>query len=104
MSNYVLNIAAAVTGKHEGFSPQHPEAGELMQYSVSVIVIYLLFIFLFSYGAAKLSYTYNVSIGTSSGMTLLYSILSFLFSSLYYPYYAIALNPVGQKLKLRSQK
>lgn len=104
MSNYVLNVAAAITGKHEGFSPQHPEAGELMKYSITVIVIYLVFIFLFSYGAAKLSYAYNVSIGTSSGMTLLYSILSFLFSSFYYPYYAIMLNPVGQKLKQRPQK
>lgn len=104
MSNYLLNIAAAVTGKHEGFSRQHPEADDLIKYSITVIVIYLVFIFLFSFGAAKLSYTYNVSIGTSSGMTLLYSILSFLFSSLYYPYYAIMLNPVGQKLKQRSQK
>jgi hypothetical protein len=97
--NYLLNVAAAITGKHEGFSPQHPDADVLMQYSITVIVIYLVFIFLFSYGAAKLSYTYNVSIGTSSGMTVFYTILSFLFSSLYYPYYAIMLNPVGQKKK-----
>jgi hypothetical protein len=98
-SNYILNVAAAVTGKEEGFRADHPEAGALMQYSMAVIIIYLVFIFLFSYGAAKLSYTYNVSIGTSSGMTVFYTILNFMFSSLYYPYYAIMLNPVGQKKK-----
>ena len=103
-SNYILNVAAAVSGKEEGFRADHPEAGPLMQYSMAVIIIYLVFIFVFSYGAAKLSYAYNVSIGTSSGMTMVYSVLSFFLSSLYYPYYAMFLNPVGQKKGKNSGK
>jgi uncharacterized protein YacL len=49
--------------------------------------------FLYSYGAAKLSYTYNMSINNGS-MVYVWSILCFFFASIYYPYYAFFLNPV----------
>ena len=94
--NYVTNVAAAVSG-HEGFSSSHPDAPALYGASVIAIVIYLTFLVLFSLGAASLSYNYNMSIGTSGTLTILYTGLSFMFSSLYYPYYALALSPVGAK-------
>jgi len=101
--NYLGNIVSAVAGR-EGFDPTHPDSPALIRYSVITLILYLVFILVFSYGAAKLSYAYNVSIGTSSGMTTLYSVLSFFLSSLYYPYYAIFLNPVGQKKGKNSGK
>ena len=80
--NYLGNIVSAVAGR-EGFDPTHPDSPALIRYSVITLILYLVFILVFSYGAAKLSYAYNVSIGTSSGMTTLYSVLSFFLSSLY---------------------
>lgn len=94
--NYLTNIAAAVSG-HEGFSSSHPDASALYGASVLVIFIYITFLVLFSLGAASLSYNYNMSIGTSGTLTILYTGLSFMFSSFYYPYYALALSPVGAK-------
>jgi len=91
--NYVTNVAAAVTG-HEGFSGTPDDASGLYGASIIVIIAYLVFIALFSVGAASLSYNYNVSIGTSGAMTVVYAILSFTFSSLYYPYYALVVSPV----------
>jgi hypothetical protein len=98
VGNYVTNVAAAVAG-HEGFSSNHPDAGALLGTSVTVLVIYITFLILFSVGAATLSYNYNVSIGTSGSMTVVYTLLSFLFSSFYYPYYALALDPLAKKQK-----
>jgi hypothetical protein len=98
LGNYVTNVAAAVSG-HEGFSSSHPDAAALYGISITIIFIYMIFIALFSIGAATLSYNYNVSIGTSGTMTVVYVILSFLFSSFYYPYYALALNPLAVKAK-----
>ena len=92
--NYLVNVAAALTG-HEGFQVDPAHANALRGMSMAVIVLYLLFIVVFSAGAASLSYKYNISIGNSFGLSVLYSALSFVFSSLYYPYYAFMLNPVG---------
>ena len=92
--NYLLNVAASITGM-EGFQMTPAEQSKLYTVSLTFIIVYGLIILFFSLGAAKLSYTYNVSIGTSGGLTILYAILSFIFSTFYYPYYAFVLNPVG---------
>ena len=91
VGNYVTNVAAAVSG-HEGFSANHPDAPRLYNSSMTFIVVYLIFIILFGAGAASLSYRYNVAVGTSAVMTGAYAVLAFLFSSLYYPYYALVLQ------------
>ena len=57
------------------------------------IFVAALLAFLYSYGAAKLSYTYNMSINNGS-MVYVWSILCFFFASIYYPYYALFLNPM----------
>ena len=98
VGNYVTNVAAAVAG-HEGFSTTHPDSRALLTTSIVVLVVYFVFIVLFGVGAAKLSYNYNASIGTSSGMTVTYVILSFIFSSFYYPYYALFLDPLAKKVQ-----
>ena len=89
--NYLTNVAAAVSG-HEGFSANHPDAPALYKSSMTFILIYVVFLILFGAGAASLSYRYNVAAGTSAVMTGAYAVLAFLFSSFYYPYYALVLN------------
>jgi hypothetical protein len=61
---------------------------------ILVIMIYVIIIILMMYGAARLSYCYNTYYGADSGTALLFSILSAIFSGLYYPFYAIFLNPL----------
>ena len=91
VGNYVTNVAAAVVG-HEGFSANHPDAPGLYKSSMTFMVVYLVFLILFGAGAASLSYRYNVAAGTSAVMTGAYAVLAFLFSSFYYPYYALVLQ------------
>uniref|UniRef100_A0A6C0ANW4 Uncharacterized protein n=1 Tax=viral metagenome TaxID=1070528 RepID=A0A6C0ANW4_9ZZZZ len=57
------------------------------------LVFFALGALLYSYGAAKLSYTYNMSMNNGS-MAYFWCLLCFFFASIYYPYYAIFLNPV----------
>jgi len=57
------------------------------------IFLAALFAFLYSYGAAKLSYTYNMSINNGS-FVYFWCLLCFFFATMYYPYYAFFLNPV----------
>ena len=53
-------------------------------------------------GAARQSYCYNIYIGNTDGVAILFAILCFFFPQFYYPFYAILLNPVcdlGKKNK-----
>jgi hypothetical protein len=62
---------------------------------VFVILLIMTFGFLYSYGAAKLSWNYNIHVGNSSGAAFTNSILAFIFSTYYYPLYALLLSPIG---------
>lgn len=92
--NTVLNILGY---KSEAFS-----AVETLQASSPGIfaagafgfLIFFLFGILYCYGAAKLSYSYNVSIG-NGGSAFFWAFICYFFAAIYYPYYAIMLNPVG---------
>jgi hypothetical protein len=68
-------------------------AATIGTYLVTIAGVFFVISFLYSYGAAKLSYAYNTSVGSSSAF--LWSILAFFFSGFYYPYYAFFVNPVG---------
>jgi hypothetical protein len=68
-------------------------AAKLGSYLLFITGSILFFSFIYSFGAAKLSYAYNTSIGSSSAFV--WAILAFFFSGLYYPYYAFFVNPVG---------
>lgn len=54
----------------------------------------------YCYGAAKLSYNYNIYTN-NSGYAFLWAILCYFFAFLYYPYYAIFLNPLPGLVRLR---
>jgi hypothetical protein len=88
-------VANAITGNNSFKDAESQDA--IYATSILVIGLYMVFIIAFSVGASILSYNYNCFIGTSSNMTVFYTILAFLFSSVYYPYYAIFLDPVGKK-------
>jgi len=95
---YVVDVANAVTGnRQDGFDVNSTREQALDNYSASVLIFYVMFLFAFSIGAAVLSYNYNCRLGTSSTLTVVYVVLAFVFSSLYYPYYAFALSPVQVK-------
>ena len=60
-----------------------------------IVILVLALFFLYSYGAAKLSWNYNMYVGNSTGAAFFNSILAFLFSNFYYPFYAFLLSPVA---------
>jgi len=93
--NYITNVAAAISG-HEGFRSD-TDSSSLFATSVTIIMAYFLFLTFFGIGAARLSYNYNISIGNSGGVAIVYSVLSFVFSSFYYPFYALFLDPLGKR-------
>lgn len=61
------------------------------------VVLAVLFTILYSYGAARLSWCYNIHIGNSKSEAFMWALLNLFFSSIYYPYYAIFLNPLCKK-------
>jgi hypothetical protein len=98
---YLTNVAAAISGR-DGFTGNAEEAAKLHGMALTSITMYSLFIILFSVGAAVLSYKYNTAIGTPSGLMVVYIILSFMFSSLYYPYYALVLTEAAVRGKRKA--
>ena len=83
----------------EGFQSNHKEedepiVGTILGAIYTFLVGGALIAFLIGYGAARLSFCYNQSIGTSIELTYLYAIVCFFFSFVYYPFYAIMLNPL----------
>jgi hypothetical protein len=95
--NYVTNVAAAVTG-HDGFTGSQRSGAGLFAGAMVFLLIFAVYSIMYSVGAASLSYNYNLSAGTSGTVTVIYAALAFMFSSLYYPYYALFISPVGGKL------
>ena len=94
--NYVTNVAAAVTG-HDGFTGSQQSGANLFMGAMVFLLIVVAYGLMYSIGAASLSYNYNVSVGTQGPTTMIYAALSFMFSSLYYPFYALFVSPVGAK-------
>jgi len=98
----VVQVANAIMGDNSFKDAETQDS--IYDTSIFIIALYMIFIIAFSVGAAILSYNYNCFIGTSSSLTVFYTILAFLFSSVYYPYYAIFLDPVGKKIQKGSRR
>lgn len=64
-------------------------------YYYTALIIYIIVLLIVAFGAAKLSYSYNMFIGTSNGMSIVYAVLAFIFSELYYPFYAYFIDPLS---------
>jgi hypothetical protein len=63
--------------------------------AILMFLVALIFYFSYAYGAAKLSWHYNIYVGNGSGSAFFYSLVCFFFSGLYYPFYALFLNPLS---------
>lgn len=100
--SYLTNLGtAAVGGKPEGFSDgsQQPQSVTVASEAVvgltfMWILAVAVFVFVNAAGAARMSWCYNSFIGTPDGLKLVYAVLAFMFCGLYYPFYAVFLNPV----------
>jgi len=57
-------------------------------------IVVLVFCIMYGYGAASLSYCYNKSMGRGDMEAMIWAILAYMFGGLYYPYYAVFLNPL----------
>jgi hypothetical protein len=103
------NVANGLLGV-EGFAQDASgntiiDIAELARAS-SMIILYSLFALAislgFALGAARLSYCHNIYMGNDTTVAILFAILCFFFPTIYYPVYAIFLNPVcsmGRKNK-----
>jgi uncharacterized MAPEG superfamily protein len=94
--NYVTNVAAAISG-HDGFAGSPQDKNGLFATAIVFLLFIMVYGIMYSVGAASLSYNYNLSVGTSGTMTVVYAVLSFMFSSLYYPFYALFVSPIKGK-------
>ena len=95
----ILSLLAAkqyADTKSEMFTGSTSSTPEITAYDVAYIVCLVIFTLIFSYGAARLSYFYNMNTG-NSGYAILWSVLAFIFSDLYYPMYSFFLNPQSAK-------
>jgi branched-subunit amino acid permease len=107
---YANNLIGAALGKSEGFydasgssasSASTESFGTLGAYFIVIVLFTIVIIFANLYGAARLSWCYNTFYGVSGGEKYLWSLLCFLFSGIYYPFYAIFLDPVCGRVAQR---
>jgi hypothetical protein len=103
LGEYLLNLWDALLGRtkrqrNEYFVtsdgiPVQTSAGGSIAVLIVVFLVTMALSFIPAYGAAKLSYCYNTSIGNTES-AFIWSLLAFFFCGLYYPYYALLLNPL----------
>lgn len=85
--------ALVVRKKKEGFEDATTKSpiSDIVGFTtlgIVLIVLFFLFCFLYGVGAGRLSYCYSRGQGWSGGASFFWSVLSFFFANLYYPYYA----------------
>ena len=104
LEEYLLNLWDALLGRtrrqkneyfvtSDGVPVAAASVGGLIAVIIVVFLVGTVISFLPAYGAAKLSYCYNTSIGNAES-AFMWSFLAFFFCGLYYPYYALFLNPL----------
>jgi hypothetical protein len=76
----------------------HSIVSTIMNALLAIGIIGIIVAIIAASGAARLSLCYNSYLGTSGyRSTLAYAALAFIFFPLYYPYYALVLNPICLK-------
>ena len=91
VTQYLVNVANAVTGntkEEEKFTTENAGTAVMMSFLLTLFILFMV-----NFGAARLSYCYNVYTG-NPGSALAWSVLAFFFSGIYYPFYALFLNPL----------
>jgi hypothetical protein len=101
LTAYALGLDKKVGQVVQGFQDKKStDTGGLVVGGIILILFIGLYIFSAA-GAAYLSIKLNAYLGTSTTMTVVYAILAFLFSDIYYPVYAFFYNPLA-KPRIRS--
>ena len=85
----------SITKEYFTSSAEQDQAAD-MGANLLVSLFIVIFLLVSGYGAARLSYYYNLSIG-NAGSAIAWSVLSFIFSDFYYPYYSFVLNPLSAR-------
>jgi hypothetical protein len=87
-----------ITPSDEGFQNGSGGGGIFGFFTRGAGLVYSLFILLLliipAIGAARLSYCYNMFVGNSTAVSFMWATLCFFFPAIYYPVYALFLNPV----------
>jgi hypothetical protein len=97
MANLVYEKAKEVKESFE-----NEDLNTMIGVYMAYIMVALLLMIIVSFGAAKLSYCYNIHMGSSEGVAFLWSLLSFFFSGFYYPFYGLFLDPLCEESSVRS--
>ena len=101
---YANNLAGSLLGKHEGF---YDASNAPINFATvganALLILILVFIIIIAncYGAARLSWCYNTFYGAGEAEKLLWALLCFFYSGIYYPFYALFLDPVCGRVAQR---
>jgi ABC-type amino acid transport system permease subunit len=95
---YGMNIVYAIRGQ-EQFIDASGASTTSMGFGMFFILLTFVIAFLVCYGAARLSWCYNTFYGESTTVKVIFSVLCFFFPQLYYPFYALFLDPVCGRVK-----
>jgi len=93
-SDYFANLILALQGK-ENCPKNIKEAFNTYESQYIFLILPILFIcgFAYNFGAGLLAYNYSVYKGDSAA--ILWAIIAYFFSGIYYPFYAFFLNPLN---------
>jgi hypothetical protein len=97
-NQYGMNIVYAIRGE-EHFIDASGAIGMPTGFGMFFILLTFIIAFLVCYGAARLSWCYNTFYGESTTIKVIFSILCFFFPQLYYPFYALFLDPICGRVK-----
>jgi len=91
---YFENLYAAFLGKTTNGGKEKFLTSEEYTYAITYLIIMIILFIASGFGAARLSYCYNMYLGNSTGITMVYSFFAFLLSGFYYPIYGLFLDPL----------
>ena len=100
---YILDVSNAALGRRtEGFTESMDAlspvslAGSMKKLYFSLPILFIFHVtvmLIYGLGAARLSYCYQMATNPNSYLFYVYVYFAFIFSPVYYPFYAIVLNP-----------
>ena len=91
--NSIIPYKDVKGGNNESFSGTGVATTKTTPVAMIICVMFVIvYSFLYSYGAARLSWNYNISVGNTTGDAFFNSLMAYIFSSFYYPFYALILK------------
>jgi hypothetical protein len=105
LASYINGLVNAALGRStEGFIDANTSPITVLSWiqtlygSIPILLIlHFVMVIIYGAGAARLSYCYQMSTNPAATLFYLYIAMAFLFSPVYYPYYAIFLSQCGRR-------